>query len=136
MATTFTANGVFFDALNTGIGQWALDPFVWSPTQAIKRFHCPGVNGSFAILGGTTGGTISARARYIGTGPGVYMAYETHINAMNGASFTVISPGGTSYTRCKLVSSAITFGPRTLGNGAGFCYMDVSFIFQSDGGPA
>lgn len=136
MATTFTANGVVFLPLSTVAGRHALDPFVWSPTQSIKRFHCPGVDGNFTVIGGSSGGTINCRARYIGTEAGVYGGYETDVNGMIGGSFMVVSPGGTMYTRCKYVSSSITYGPRTMGNGTGDCFMDVTFAFQSDGGPS
>lgn len=134
MATTFTVNGVSYSALSTSQGKYALDPFVWSPLQKVQRFHANGVTGNFTVLSGSTGGSISCRVRYVNTETGVYSDYESDVNAMINTSFSVTSPGGTTYTRCKLTGSNISFGPKALNDGTQLCYMDATFQIYSDGG--
>lgn len=134
MSTTFTVNGVAYTELRTTEGRKALDPFIWTPSQKIQRFHANGVAGNFTVLSGSTGGTISCRVRYVGAAAAVYAMYESDVNAMINASFSATSPGGTVYTRCKLMSSTITYGPRALCNGGTNCYMDAAFQIYSDGG--
>lgn len=134
MGTTFAVNGVNYNTLSTAVGRYALDPFIWTPSQKIQRFHVNGVAGNFTVLGGATGGTIQCRVRYVSDPVDVYAMYETDVNAMIGTSFSVISPGTTTYTRCKLTGSSITFGPRAINDATVNCYMDAALQITCDGG--
>ena len=134
MGVTFSIGGTSFGALTTAsTGRKAIFCRQGAITSDRKRFHVPGQNGNFVILGGRDGMPIVCRARYLHTSVSAARAlYRADRATWAAGEVTIVDEEGQSFERCNLVSANQVTDPK--GGGGGKVWFDVVAVFTWDGG--
>lgn len=132
MGLTFTIGGVSFRAMCSTPGRDAMPFDPPSEQRDEKRFHPPGVTGSYLVDGGRIGQDLSLRMRYRGSLADVYAMYGSDKRAWQGTTITIATPEGT-YTRCRLKPGGMRIIRHPVARGDGTnVNMDAQADFISD----
>lgn len=131
MAYTYILGSTTFATLNESAGRKALSIAVDAPTYDRKKFHVPGVSGTYIIDAGNMERKIRATARYVGTLNDIADNFAADCATLAASAFSVTDDGGNVYTRCRLDSATRTSPVLALGTDSSTGYMDVDFSITS-----
>ena len=133
--TDTPANTIVYGNLDLTLSRSGLDYDTTLPSNDVRRFHPPGVDGQYLVRLGQTSRKITLKVRYLAIDKAAMDAlYESDISGYAIRAYNILVNGQT-YTNCNILDARAMTPLRPIGrpDAVNKVFRDYEFTFTQDG---